>query len=545
MVNLTINDQSVSVSKTSSLLDAIRSQGISIPSLCYLKDLNEIGACRVCVVEVQGTDYLVPSCNTPIKEGMVVYTHSEKAMQARKTNMELILSQHDFQCGKCVRMGNCNLPKVMGEVKAKKDSFPPNIPPMDWNLQFPLIRDESKCIKCMRCIQVCNKIQSLGVWDLIGSGQHTTIGTSRHCDIEETNCSLCGQCITHCPTSALRERDDNQDLLKALEDPEQISAVQISPAVLTSWGEAFRLSPEEATQERLSAVLHSIGFDYVFPTAFGVDLTINQESRKFLDFFSKKKENDLPMFSSCCPAWLRFVQSEYPELQTQLSDTKSPQQILGEALKTQFASEQNLDPKKLHFTAITSCLAAKDECKSTTADTLADVDIALTAREFIRFLKSKRLDFKNIPQKPYDSPFATHSGAGVLFGYAGGYTEALLRNIYFSLTKENPPLDLFYSLREDQGWKEAEFIIKDKKIKVAVVDGLANARKLIEALLAKKVSYDFVEVMACPGGCVGGGGQPFIDGEELAGKRKPLLYALDEENSLHFAHENPTSVPIN
>lgn len=547
MVNITINNRSLSVAKDTTILDAAREVGIAIPTLCFLKEINEIAACRVCVVELEGSSQLVTACNTPCKEGMVLYTNSPRVREARRMNVELILSQHDARCASCIRSQNCSLQTLSNDLGITNAYFSENIPANHWNSEFPLIREESKCIKCMRCVQICDKVQSLGVWDVVNSGARTTVGTHNHGKIEHSNCSLCGQCITHCPTGALHERDDTWKVFEALADPEKITMVQIAPAVRTAWGEELNLSPEEATVEKMGAILKELGFDYVFDTTFSADLTIMEEGSEFLSFMADHQEHDLPMFTSCCPGWVRFVKSEYPQLVTRLSTAKSPQQMFGAVTKSWLAEYLGIDPHKIFSLSIMPCVAKKYECDLPTmvdACQDPDVDLSITTRELNRLIRADHICVESVEPQKLDDPLGIGTGAGVIFGTTGGVMEAALRSAYFLVMGENPPADAFERVRGEEvgshGWQEALFDLDGTKIRVAVVNGLGNTRHLLEDVLAQRKHYDFVEVMACPGGCVGGGGQPIHDQHELADTRKRTLFSLDENATLRFSHENPS-----
>lgn len=548
MVNLTIDNRKACVPEGTTILEAAKTVGIKIPTLCFLKDLNEIGACRVCCVELKGKDTLVASCNTKVEEGMEVYTSSEKAQYARRMNLQFILSQHDFRCAGCQRNGNCSLQKVCEEMNINEVPFEQSYDPSEWDLHFPLIRNAGKCIKCMRCVQVCDKVQSLRVWDIVNTGQRTNVGVSGMRKINDANCSLCGQCITHCPTGALRERDDVRKVLDAIHDPKKIVVVQIAPAVRAAWGDGIGLPPEMATEKRMAACVRALGVDYVFDTNFSADLTIMEEANEFLERFTHRDEYDWPMYTSCCPGWVRFLKSEYPEMTGQLSSAKSPQQMFGAVAKSYFAEKVlDVDPKEIYCVSIMPCTAKKAECdipniNDSEAD--KDVDVVLTTREFDRLLRSQLVNPFIVEEEEFDSPLGTGTGAAVIFGATGGVMEAALRTAYFALTGSNPKPDLFKMVRGLEGIKEASLEIAGIPLKVAVSSGLGNTRKLIERIKKGEAEYDFVEVMACPGGCSGGGGQPISDGEELAGERGEKLYVLDKKNPLRFSHENPSVVAL-
>lgn len=539
MVNLVINGTNVSVEEGTTILEAARTVGHEIPTLCYLKEINEIGACRVCVVEVEGVDRCVTACNTTVREGMVVYTHSRRVRTTRKTNVKLILSQHDYRCASCIRSGNCTLQTVANELNISDMPYDIRTEKSRIDKSFPLIKESDKCIKCMRCVQICDKVQSLNVWDVVNTGARTTVDVSDGRKIGESQCALCGQCVTHCPVGALRERDDVGRALDAVENPDIITVVQVAPAVRTAWGEGFGLSREFATAKRLVAGLRKIGFDYIFDTTFSADLTIMEEGSEFIQRLPEIKESGLPMFTSCCPGWVRFIKSQYPQLAGRLSTAKSPQQMFGAITKSYYADLLGVDPSKIFCISIMPCMAKKDEC---TWDGGSDVDVVLTTREIERLFRSYYVRTQILQEEEFDSPLGTGTGAGVIFGTTGGVMEAALRSAHYLVTGKNPEVDAFKSVRGMDGWKESEFDIDGTKIKVAVASGLGNARRLIDAILAGSVRYDFVEIMACPGGCVNGGGQPIHDGVELKAERAAVLYNLDEKNTIRYSHENPEIV---
>ena len=546
MVNLTIDGKKISVEENTTIMEAAASNGIPIPKLCYLKGINEIAACRVCVVELEGKEKLITSCNNVVKEGMVIYTNSPKVRRHRRTTVELILSQHDCECVTCSRSGNCSLQTVANDLNIFDIPFKMHLEKQPWDKHFPLIRDSSKCIKCMRCVQVCDKIQGLGIWDVEGTGSRTTINVAGHRSIDEADCALCGQCITHCPVGALRERDDTEKVWKAIEDKDKIVVAQVAPAVRTAWGEELGLAPEDAKVGKILDALKRMGVDYVFDTTFSADLTIMEEGTEFLKRFTSGELKERPMFTSCCPGWLRFIKSQFPHLVKQLSTAKSPQQMFGAAMKTYFAEKLGVEPEKIYTLSVMPCVAKKGEREMELYyEEYAghDIDAVITTRELVRMIRSAHISPDTLEDIASDRPMQEGSGAGVIFGATGGVMEAALRSAYYLLKNENPEADAFKVVRsqgfqENDGVVEADFAIDDITVKTAVVSGLANTRALLEKIERGDVHYDFVEVMACPGGCVGGGGQPIHDGEELAFERGKNLYYLDKNADIRFSHEN-------
>ncbi len=546
MVNLTINGKAITVEENTTIMEAAAQNGIPIPKLCYLKDINEIAACRVCVVELEGKDKLITSCNNVAEEGMVIYTNSPKVRKSRRTTVELILSQHDSNCVSCARSGNCSLQKVSNDLNIIDIPFKMEPERKYWDKSFPLIRDSSKCIKCMRCVQVCEKVQSLGIWDVEGTGSWTTVNVSGQKNIEEADCALCGQCITHCPVGALRERDDTEKVWDAIADNEKIVVAQVAPAVRAAWGEELGLEPKDAGIGKILNALKRLGVNYAFDTTFSADLTIMEEASEFIERFSAGELKERPMFTSCCPGWVRFVKTQFPHMVKQLSTAKSPQQMFGAVMKTYFAGKLGVSPEQIYTVSVMPCVAKKGEREMELFyEEYAghDIDAVITTRELVKMIRSAHISPDTLTEIESDRPMQQGSGAGVIFGVTGGVMEAALRTAYYLLKKENPPVDAFKAVRSpafgaNDGVAEAEFAIDDITVRTAVVSGLGNTRTLLEKIERGEVQYDFVEVMACPGGCAGGGGQPIHDGVELAYARGMNLYLLDENANIRFSHEN-------
>ena len=542
MVTLTIDGRTVTVPEDTTILEAARSIHIDIPTLCYLKDINEIGACRICMVEVEGQPRLVPACDNVVDEGMAVHTNSPRVREARRVNLRLLLSQHDTKCTKCTRSGNCKLQQLTNDYNLLGEHYIDDLRNAPPDFSNPVVRIENRCVKCMRCIQICDKVQTMGIWDLMGTGSHTTVGVARTRTLGESDCTFCGQCITHCPVGGLQEHDDTGKVFDALADPQRITVVQMAPAVRAAWAEYFHLDPKYASAERMVTALKTMGFDYVFDTNFAADLTIMEEGSEFLERFTHRNKYHWPMFTSCCPGWVRFVKSQFPAYIGNLSTAKSPQQMFGAVVKSYFADQLNVDPKKLFVVSIMPCIAKKAEAALPTmkdAEGDRDVDVVLTTREIVRMFRGEQINPAVLPETPFDSPLGTGTGAAVVFGATGGVMDAALRSAYYMVTGKNPNPDAFHSVRGLDSWKEAVFTIPGAgDVRVAVVSSLGATRKLMNAIDAGEVDYDFVEVMACPGGCAGGGGQPIHDGVEMAARRGGVLWRLDRTADIRFSHEN-------
>ena len=546
MVNLTIDNINVSVPEGTTIMDAAKMADIPIPKLCYLKDINEIAACRVCVVELEGMERLVTSCNNVVKEGMVIHTNSPKVRTARRQTVQLILSQHDCKCATCVRSGNCTLQSLANDLNIIEIPFKQRLEEFPWDKEFPLIRDSQKCIKCMRCIQVCDKIQDLHIWDVTSTGSRTTINVTGNHKISEVSCSLCGQCITHCPVGALRERDDTEKVWDAIADDKKVVVAQVAPAVRAAWGEALGLSREEATVGKIMDALKKMGIDYVFDTSFTADLTIMEEGNEFLQRFTKGELNLRPMFTSCCPGWVRFLKSQYPHLVPQLSTAKSPQQMFGSVMKSYFAESIGVKPENMFTVSIMPCVAKKGESNMELfygEYAGHETDVVLTTRELTRMIRSAHIDPASLVDRECDPLMKEWTGAGVIFGTTGGVMEAALRTAVEKLTGKDTVLE-YADVRGMNGIKEASVDVNGTTVKVAVVSGLANANQLLTAIKNGTADYQFVEVMACPGGCVNGGGQPHQNAatrvlNDVPKMRGAALYRNDAGSAIRKSHENP------
>ena len=548
MVNMIIDGKQISAEENITIMEAAERNGIPIPKLCYLKGINEIAACRVCVVELEGKEKLITSCNNVVKDGMVIYTNSPKVRNHRRNTVQLLLSQHDNRCVVCPRNGNCQLQQVACDLNILDIPFKQEPEYQPWDKNFPLIRNSAKCIKCMRCVQVCDKIQGLGIWDVEGTGSRTTVNVAGHKTIREADCALCGQCITHCPVGALSERDDTEKVWDAIENKDKIVVAQVAPAVRAAWGEELGLADEDAPVGKIFDALKRMGVDYAFDTVFSADLTIMEESTEFIKRFTSGELKERPMFTSCCPGWVRFAKTQFPYMVNYLSTAKSPQQMFGAVMKTYFAEKLGVSPDQIFTLSIMPCVAKKGEREMELfygEYAGHDVDAVLTTRELVKMIRSAHIRPDTLVEIPSDSPMHGGTGAGVIFGATGGVMEAALRSAYFLTTGENPSPDAFREVRDDGTisplpWREATFELAGRTVRCAVASGLGNARQLLHSLQRREVHYEFVEIMACPGGCAGGGGQP-VDGtdREKAADRGKVLFRLDQNAPLRFSHENP------
>ncbi len=551
-VNIKINGMDVAAAKGSTILQAAHAAGITIPTLCYLKDINEIGACRICVVEVKGARSLVASCVYPVNEGMEIFTNTPKVLESRRKTLQLILSDHNQDCLGCVRSGNCELQtlcKELGVDNTSKYEGAKNTREID-DSAVHMIRDNSKCILCRRCSAACANVQGIGVIGANNRGFATEIGCAFDKDLAETACVNCGQCIAVCPTGALYEKSAIDDVLAAIADPEKHVVVQAAPAVRAALGEEFGLPMGTPVQGKLAAALRRIGFEKVFDTNFSADLTIMEEANELLERINKGGK--LPMITSCSPGWIKYCEHYFPDMTENLSTCKSPQQMFGAVTKTYFAEKMGWDPKSIVCVSIMPCTAKKFELTrdDQNAAGVPDVDISLTTRELARLIKRFGLNFTALPDEGFDSPLGSGTGAAVIFGATGGVMEAALRTAVWKLTgeKDGSPVE-FKEVRGVEGIKEASYDVAGLKVKVAVASGLKNAHDLLTKVQKGEADYQFIEIMGCPGGCVNGGGQPQVPASirnftDIRAERAKALYTLDEKNTLRFSHENPDVIAL-
>lgn len=544
MVNIKINGMPLSVPSGITILEAARYAGIEIPTLCYLKKINQIGACRICMVEVKGARSLVASCVFPVNEGMEILTNSDRVRNSRRTTLELILSTHERKCLSCVRSTNCELQKLCKEYGVENESkFDGITPDYAYDDSMPhMIRDNSKCILCRRCIAACDE-QGISVIGANARGFDTCITSPFERKIKEFSCIACGQCIVNCPTGALREKDDTPKVLEAINDPEKYVVVQTAPAVRAALGEEFGLPIGTDVEGKMVAALRRLGFDKVFDTDFSADLTIMEESNELIERITNG--GALPMITSCSPGWVKYCEHYYPEQLDHLSTCKSPQQMFGATLKTWYAQKMDIDPAKIVSVSVMPCTAKKFEVgrDDQSASGYADVDISITTRELARMIKSAGISFNSLPDETYDSPLGEGSGAAVIFGATGGVMEAALRTAVEKITGQTLENVDFTEVRGMEGVKEATYTVGDLSIKVAVASGTKNAKTLMEQIKNGTSEYQFIEIMGCPGGCINGGGQPIVSAavrnfEDFRSKRASVLYNLDKNNENRKSHEN-------
>ena len=545
MINLTIDDQNVTVPEGTTILQAAKQAGIDIPTLCFLKEINEVGDCRMCIVEVEGRKGFATSCIQKVEEGMVVRTHTPNVLEARHVILDLIISNHSKDCLTCTRSGNCELQVLATKFNVLNIEFEGERTEHKIDDLSPsIVRDFNKCILCRRCVAACKNVQEIGAIDCINRGFESCISTVGDHSLNDVNCTFCGQCIEACPTGALHEKETINDVWVKLKDPDTVVLVQTAPAVRVALGEEFGMPIGTNVTGKMVTALKRLGFDKVFDTNTGADFTIMEEANEFVERF--KKHDELPMLTSCCPGWIKYIEMNYPELLSHLSSCKSPHQMFGAILKTYYAQKEGIDPEKIYTVSVMPCIAKKFESKrpEMKENGLYDVDNIITTRELSRMIKQANIDFEKLDDSTFDDPMGEATGAAAIFGVTGGVMEAALRTAEDILTGEDLPKIDFKQVRGSQGIKRATVTIAGKPISVVAASGLSNAKQILEEIKSGKANYQFVEIMACPGGCIMGGGQPIkhskiraeVDVQKL---RANSLYSIDEKSSIRKSHENP------
>ncbi|MBQ2613774.1 MAG: iron hydrogenase small subunit [Clostridia bacterium] len=549
-VTLKINGQEITVPADYTVLQAAREAGIDIPTLCYLKDVSQTGSCRMCVVEIKGARNLQAACVYPVSEGLEVFTNTPKVRRSRKVTLELLLSNHERKCLTCVRSGNCELQTLSEELGITDIPYDGERQQHEVDTLSPsIIRDNNKCVLCRRCVSACKNIQTVAVIDATERGFKTTIASPFNKSLAEVPCVNCGQCIAVCPVGALREKDATDDVWEALGNPEKTVIVQTAPAVRAALGEEFGMPIGTPVTGKMAAALRRLGFDKTFDTDTGADLTIIEEGNELLDRI--QNGGKLPMITSCSPGWIKFCEHNFPDFLDNLSSCKSPHQMFGAIIKSYWAEKNGLDPKNIVTVSVMPCVAKKFECGRDEMEVAGnrDVDIVISTRELARMIKQAGIKFAELPDEKFDNPFEEASGAGVIFGATGGVMEAALRTVAEKLTgKELSSID-FHQVRGTDGIKTAEIPVGDLTVKVAIAHGLGNARKLLESIRNGEAEYHFIEIMACPGGCVTGGGQPIVParvqmGIDLKKERAKALYTEDANAAIRKSHQNPDIIKL-
>jgi len=541
MVNLKINNKSVTVPEGTSILHAAKETGITIPNLCYHPDQEVKANCRVCVVEVEGARTLQASCATAVSEGMVVRTNTKKVRDARKVVIELLLANHDMNCPSCSKNNHCGLQEIAANLGVRESRFENVLEEQEIDDSSPsIVRNQNKCIKCGRCIQMCNQVQGLAILDYIGRSDQAEVKPAFGWYLADVACVACGQCSVVCPVAAITEKEDIEEVWEAINDPSKTVIVQTAPAVRVSLGEEFGMDPGEIVTGKLVSSLRTLGFDKVFDTDFTADLTIIEEGHELLQRI--KEGGTLPMLTSCSPCWINFIEQYYPELLPHLSTCKSPQQMFGALAKGYYAEKIGKNPEDIFSVSIMPCTAKKyeaDRDEMSIDGENPDVDVVLTTRELAKMLRQAGVDFDKLEKEEYDAPFGLSTGAAVIFGATGGVMEAALRTVYEVVTGKTLEALDFKAVRGLEGIKEAEVDLDGTKVKVAVAHSLSNARKVMQLIKSGEAEYAFIEIMCCPGGCIGGGGQPFGGTDELRLKRIEAIYKADGDLPIRKSHENP------
>lgn len=546
-ITVTIDGISVTVPAGTSILDAAKKVGISIPILCHHPDLSVRANCRICIVEAKGQRKFKTACSTEVWQGAEITTNSKTIREARKTVLELILAEHPRECLECIRNGSCELQKLAQDFGIKEVAFTPSRHvgelPID-DIHLAIVRNPNKCVKCGRCVEVCQEVQTVRAINTAHRSHRYEISTAFEKNLEETLCVSCGQCVAVCPVGALYEQDETAKVWAALDNPDLHVVVQTAPAVRVALGEEFGMEPGSIFTGKMVAALRRLGFDKVFDTDFSADVTIMEEGHELLERI--QTEGTLPLITSCCPGWINFAEEMYPELLPHLSTCKSPQQMFGALVKTYYAQKTGISPEKIFVVSIMPCTAKKYECARTEMNDSGyqDVDVVLTTRELAKMLKQANVSVRDLPEETFDDPMGTSTGAAVIFGTSGGVMEAALRTVYEVVTQKPLGNLDFTVVRGLTGIKEAEVELNGQTIKVAIANGLGNARSLLEKIKEGQVDYQFVEIMACPGGCIGGGGQPF--GTTMAKKheRMKAMYQVDKKLPIRQSHKNPSVVTL-
>lgn len=544
-ITLKIDDKEVKAKEGTTILQAAKQVGIDIPTLCFLKDINEVGDCRMCIVEVEGRKGFATSCIQKVEEGMIVYTHSPAVMEARRVILDLILSNHHRDCLTCSRNGNCELQALAVKFNVQHVEFEGEMTSHKIDDKSPAImRDFNKCILCRRCVAACKNVQEIGAIDCINRGFESCISTVGDNSLADVNCTFCGQCIEACPTGALKEKEYIKDVWRNLKNPEIYTVVQTAPAVRVALGEEFDMPVGTNVTGKMVSALKSLGFDRVFDTNTGADLTIMEEANEFIERF--EKQEGLPMITSCSPGWVRFAEKNYPDLLGHLSSCKSPHQMFGAMVKSYYAKKYNVDPSKICMVSVMPCIAKKYECQREEMEVegIRDVDYVITTRELARMIKQANIEFTELQEDKFDEPMGEATGAGAIFGTTGGVMEAALRTAADVLENKDLPKFEYEAVRGGKGRKEAVIEIAGKKVKAVVVSGLSNAKKIMNEIKEGKADYQFVEIMACPGGCIMGGGQPIKNSKtrseiDIRKLRSDALYSIDEKSVIRKSHENP------
>jgi NADH-quinone oxidoreductase subunit G/NADP-reducing hydrogenase subunit HndD len=539
MATIEVNNRTVEAKEGEMLLDALKRAGFKVPTLCHMSDLFPSGACRMCVVEVEGQPNLAPSCAMPVREGMKVQTHSARAVRARKTIIELLLANHPDDCLYCVRSGNCELQGLAEELGVRQRRYAGRKNDYHQDTSSPsIVRDPAKCILCGRCVRYCEEIQGVSAIDFIRRGSKTRVGTTFDAGLNISSCINCGQCVMVCPTGALREQSHLKEVQDALNNPELTVVVQHAPAVSVTLGEEFGVKPGSDIAGIMTSAFRKLGFDRVFETSFTADLTIMEEASELVHRI--QTGGPLPMLTSCSPGWVKYVEQQYPDFLPNVSSCKSPQQMMGAIIKSYFAEKMGLDPKKIFSVSVMPCTAKKFEMQRPEMfhDGVADIDAVLTTREMARLIRMRGIDLNTLNPDSADTPFGERSTAGKLFGATGGVMEAAVRTAYHLITGKELGNVKVQAVRGLDGIKEARVDIDGLEVGVAVASGLANAARLLEDVKSGKRNLHFIEVMTCPGGCIAGGGQPYATDPERVRERMQALYKIDRDEPVRVSHAN-------